>query len=260
MNANQDRIKQIRIMWASLERDRGDTKRVRKVDAELARSCPQDEPRWTVESIAADREWLSYLELRKTLADELAEAGGIADLLELTSRMEHEVVRNLILFSCVEFLLSRESYQDARKVVDDGAFTPRWRIAAAIAVAGCARVQSDIVLARDLIACHTEMEDRFRYTMDLWHATGDGGDLERLRKAARVLYPVERCDAFRRIAMHTCDDRDFIECIVSAEQIEDRFFREKAIEEGMTTLLQDGVMKALKGDTTLEQVRKVCIK
>ena len=36
--------------------------------------------------------------------------------------------------------------------------------------------------------------------------------------------------------------------------------RKKAMEEGMTTLLQDGIVKALKGDTTLEQVRRVCIK
>ena len=35
--------------------------------------------------------------------------------------------------------------------------------------------------------------------------------------------------------------------------------RKQAIEEGMTTLLQDGIMKVLKGDTTLEQVRRVCI-
>jgi type II secretory ATPase GspE/PulE/Tfp pilus assembly ATPase PilB-like protein len=36
--------------------------------------------------------------------------------------------------------------------------------------------------------------------------------------------------------------------------------RKQAIEEGMTTLLQDGIMKVLKGDTTLEQVRRVCMK
>ena len=35
--------------------------------------------------------------------------------------------------------------------------------------------------------------------------------------------------------------------------------RKQAIEEGMTTLLQDGIMKVLKGNTTLEQVRRVCI-
>ena len=36
--------------------------------------------------------------------------------------------------------------------------------------------------------------------------------------------------------------------------------RKNGIEEGMTTLLQDGIIKALKGDTTVEQVRRVCIK
>lgn len=36
--------------------------------------------------------------------------------------------------------------------------------------------------------------------------------------------------------------------------------RKQAIEEGMNTLLQDGIMKVLKGDTTLEQVRRVCLK
>jgi type II secretory ATPase GspE/PulE/Tfp pilus assembly ATPase PilB-like protein len=36
--------------------------------------------------------------------------------------------------------------------------------------------------------------------------------------------------------------------------------RKQAIEEGMTTLLQDGIRKVLKGDTTLEQVRRVCMK
>jgi type II secretory ATPase GspE/PulE/Tfp pilus assembly ATPase PilB-like protein/GAF domain-containing protein len=36
--------------------------------------------------------------------------------------------------------------------------------------------------------------------------------------------------------------------------------REKAMAEGMTTLLQDGIMKFLKGLTDLKQVRRVCIK
>jgi type II secretory ATPase GspE/PulE/Tfp pilus assembly ATPase PilB-like protein len=36
--------------------------------------------------------------------------------------------------------------------------------------------------------------------------------------------------------------------------------RKQAIAEGMTTLLQDGIMKVLKGATTLEQVRRVCMK
>jgi type II secretory ATPase GspE/PulE/Tfp pilus assembly ATPase PilB-like protein len=36
--------------------------------------------------------------------------------------------------------------------------------------------------------------------------------------------------------------------------------REKAMSEGMTTLLQDGIQKALKGFTDFKQVRRVCIK
>lgn len=36
--------------------------------------------------------------------------------------------------------------------------------------------------------------------------------------------------------------------------------REKAMEEGMTTLLQDGIIKGLQGLTDISQVRRVCIK
>lgn len=36
--------------------------------------------------------------------------------------------------------------------------------------------------------------------------------------------------------------------------------RKTAMGQGMTTLLQDGLLKATKGDTTVEQVRRVCIK
>jgi type II secretory ATPase GspE/PulE/Tfp pilus assembly ATPase PilB-like protein len=36
--------------------------------------------------------------------------------------------------------------------------------------------------------------------------------------------------------------------------------REKAMSEGMTTLLQDGIQKAMKGFTDFKQVRRVCIK
>ncbi|MBW1679580.1 MAG: Flp pilus assembly complex ATPase component TadA [Deltaproteobacteria bacterium] len=53
----------------------------------------------------------------------------------------------------------------------------------------------------------------------------------------------------------TDDIRKLIQRGAPVEEI-----REKAVEQGMTTLLQDGIMKALKGDTTLEQVRRVCIK
>ena len=36
--------------------------------------------------------------------------------------------------------------------------------------------------------------------------------------------------------------------------------REQAIKEGMTTLLQDGIIKSIKGFTDFKQVRRVCIK
>jgi type II secretory ATPase GspE/PulE/Tfp pilus assembly ATPase PilB-like protein len=36
--------------------------------------------------------------------------------------------------------------------------------------------------------------------------------------------------------------------------------RNKAMSEGMTTLLQDGIIKATKGFTDFKQVRRVCIK
>ena len=36
--------------------------------------------------------------------------------------------------------------------------------------------------------------------------------------------------------------------------------RNKAMSEGMTTLLQDGILKAFEGLTDFKQVRRVCIK
>lgn len=36
--------------------------------------------------------------------------------------------------------------------------------------------------------------------------------------------------------------------------------RETAIADGMTTLLQDGILKVIQGHTDFEQVRRVCIK
>jgi type II secretory ATPase GspE/PulE/Tfp pilus assembly ATPase PilB-like protein len=46
--------------------------------------------------------------------------------------------------------------------------------------------------------------------------------------------------------------------IMKKEPVE--VLRAKAMEEGMTTLLQDGIQKALKGLTDFNQVRRVCIK
>ena len=36
--------------------------------------------------------------------------------------------------------------------------------------------------------------------------------------------------------------------------------RKQAMAEGMTTLLQDGIIKVLRGQTDFQQVRAVCIK
>ena len=36
--------------------------------------------------------------------------------------------------------------------------------------------------------------------------------------------------------------------------------RDQAVEDGMTTLMQDGIRKTLLGVTDIQQVRKVCIK
>ncbi|MCX7635439.1 MAG: hypothetical protein N2Z74_06810, partial [Syntrophales bacterium] len=36
--------------------------------------------------------------------------------------------------------------------------------------------------------------------------------------------------------------------------------RDMAMEEGMTTLLQDGIIKGFQGLTDISQVRRVCIK
>jgi type II secretory ATPase GspE/PulE/Tfp pilus assembly ATPase PilB-like protein len=36
--------------------------------------------------------------------------------------------------------------------------------------------------------------------------------------------------------------------------------RQQAVKEGMTTLLQDGIRKVLRGDTDFPQVRAVCIR
>ncbi|PIP06438.1 MAG: pilus assembly protein, partial [Syntrophobacteraceae bacterium CG23_combo_of_CG06-09_8_20_14_all_50_8] len=36
--------------------------------------------------------------------------------------------------------------------------------------------------------------------------------------------------------------------------------RDLAISQGMTTLLQDGILKAIQGITDFKQIRRVCIK
>lgn len=63
-----------------------------------------------------------------------------------------------------------------------------------------------------------------------------------------------------RIAIHEMlEGSDSIkQLIVHKATVEE--IRKRAIQEGMTTLFQDGILKVLKGLTTLEQVRRVCIR
>jgi type II secretory ATPase GspE/PulE/Tfp pilus assembly ATPase PilB-like protein len=42
-----------------------------------------------------------------------------------------------------------------------------------------------------------------------------------------------------------------------AGQVTTDMIEQKAIEDGMLTMLQDGVLKVLRGDTTLEEVYRV---
>jgi len=51
---------------------------------------------------------------------------------------------------------------------------------------------------------------------------------------------------------------DMKRMIQKREPIED--LRKQALKDGMTTLLQDGIQKVVKGVTDFKQVRAVCIK
>lgn len=83
---------------------------------------------------------------------------------------------------------------------------------------------------------------------------------------AFVLYHGTGCEVCNktglsgRIAVHELlEGTDSIkELIVHKAPVEE--IRKKAIQEGMTTLLQDGILKVLQGFTTLEQVRRVCMR
>ncbi|MBN2283421.1 MAG: GspE/PulE family protein [Deltaproteobacteria bacterium] len=81
-----------------------------------------------------------------------------------------------------------------------------------------------------------------------------------------MLYQAKGCDKCEgtgykgRMGIH--------ELLVSTEEIKRLIqksgtaeeMREKSIEQGMRTLLQDGIQKAIKGYTTFNQVRRVCMK
>jgi type II secretory ATPase GspE/PulE/Tfp pilus assembly ATPase PilB-like protein len=81
-----------------------------------------------------------------------------------------------------------------------------------------------------------------------------------------VMYRPKGCDAcdksgYRgRMGIHellvgTDEIKRMIQKHATVEEMRDR-----AIEQGMTTLLQDGIFKSLKGLTDFKQVRRVCIK
>jgi type II secretory ATPase GspE/PulE/Tfp pilus assembly ATPase PilB-like protein len=98
---------------------------------------------------------------------------------------------------------------------------------------------------------------------------GYGGDMERAELRYRddlTLYRASGCDlcngsgylgrtSITELLENTDDLRRLIQSRATVEQIRDR-----AIAEGMTTLMQDGIRKVFLGLTDIQQVRKVCIR
>jgi len=81
-----------------------------------------------------------------------------------------------------------------------------------------------------------------------------------------TLYRPKGCDAcdktgykgrmgIHELLVNTDEIKRLIQKRASVEVI-----RDLGITEGMTTLLQDGIFKSLKGSTDFKQVRRVCIK
>ena len=63
-----------------------------------------------------------------------------------------------------------------------------------------------------------------------------------------------------RLGLHELlEGTDAIKSLVKRKS-EIELIRNQAIEDGMTTLKQDGILKCLEGLTDLKEVRKVCIK
>ncbi len=63
-----------------------------------------------------------------------------------------------------------------------------------------------------------------------------------------------------RLGLHELlEGTDAIKALVKRKS-EIEFIRKQAIEDGMTTLKQDGILKCLQGLTDMKEVRKVCIK
>ncbi|MFH0812666.1 MAG: GspE/PulE family protein [Pseudomonadota bacterium] len=81
-----------------------------------------------------------------------------------------------------------------------------------------------------------------------------------------VLYRGKGCEACNSIGLkgrtgihEMLEGTDEIKKLVQKKGTVEEI-RKTAMGQGMTTLLQDGLLKAIKGDTTVEQVRRVCIK
>jgi type II secretory ATPase GspE/PulE/Tfp pilus assembly ATPase PilB-like protein len=81
-----------------------------------------------------------------------------------------------------------------------------------------------------------------------------------------VLYRPKGCDNCDGVGYH--GRMGIHELLIASDNIKKMIqkhepaeaLRQAAIAEGMTTLLQDGIFKALQGHTDLKQVRRVCIK
>jgi len=63
----------------------------------------------------------------------------------------------------------------------------------------------------------------------------------------------------RTAIVELLEGSDAIKALIQSKAVMERI-REQAIQEGMTTLMQDGIRKVFLGITDIQQVRKVCIK
>ena len=84
----------------------------------------------------------------------------------------------------------------------------------------------------------------------------------------------DKFNLFRSKGCDVCDKTGYKgrvgvhELLIASEEIKKmvqkhatvEIMREQSMAEGMTTLLQDGILKAIKGLTDFKQVRRVCIK
>ncbi len=122
-------------------------------------------------------------------------------------------------------------------------------------------------LARRLCSCkeeytppRKELEEIItEYGTEYFGKTGISRDDIRLFKA--VGCPKCGDSGYKgRLGLHELlEGTDAIKALVKRKS-EIEFIRKQAIEDGMTTLKQDGILKCFQGLTDLKEVRKVCIK